>query len=448
MKNRLRRLFGSARALLYVYFLVLIAVSTVLLALPHAWPRPGAIGALDALFTATSAAAVTGLITVNTADFTLFGQLVILVTIQLGGLGIIFFSTVFLIQPALKMSLRNRSLIREYYVDQVDFDPARIIRSIVAVVITVQAAGALMLFAGFMTVGAERPLLNAMFHAVSAFNNAGFSLFADSLERFVGEPAITVPVMLLVVLGGIGFVVLIDLLRKSRGGRAHRLTLHTNVVLSVTVMLLVAAAAAYFVFERNGAYTGLSEGEAGMAALFQAITPRTAGFNTVPQEALGYPARTLTKLLMFIGGAPGSIAGGIKVTTFALVLVAALFGTNRDGDLEFAERRIPAELLAKAHALLFKALLLLFVSVVALTISERGLLAGRLEYSDLLFEAFSAFGTVGLSTGVTPHLSAAGRIIIIVTMFAGRVGLIAFAMPRGILAKPRVGYPTGEVIVG
>jgi len=136
------------------------------------------------------------------------------------------------------------------------------------------------------------------------------------------------------------------------------------------------------------------------------------------------------------------------VTTFALVLFAALFGTNRDGDLEFAERRIPAELLAKAHALLFKALLLLFMAVVALTISERSLLASGFEYSDVLFEAVSAFGTVGLSTGVTPNLSEAGRIIIILTMFAGRVGLIALAMPRGILAKPRVGYPTGEIIVG
>ena len=448
MKNRLRRLFGSARALLYGYFLVLIAVSTVLLALPYAWPTPGGIAVLDALFTATSAAAVTGLITVNTAHFTLFGQLVILATIQLGGLGIIFFSTVFLIQPAMKMSLRSRSLIREYYVDQVDFDPGRIVRSVVTVVITVQAAGALALFAGFMTVGAERPVLNAIFHAVSAFNNAGFSLFPDSLERFVGEPAITVPVMLLVVLGGIGFVVLVDLLRKATGLRRHRLTLHTSVVLSVSVVLIATAAAAYFLFERTGAYAGLSEGDAGMAALFQAITPRTAGFNTVPQDILGYPARTLTKLLMFVGGAPGSIAGGIKVTTFALVLFAALFGTNRNGDLEFAERRIPAELLARAHALLFKALLLLFVAVVALTISERNLLAGGFEYSDLLFEAFSAFGTVGLSTGVTPELSAAGRIIIVVTMFAGRVGLIALAMPRGVLAKPQVGYPTGEIIVG
>ncbi len=448
MQNRLRRLFGSARALLYGYFLVLIAVSTVLLALPYAWPQPGGIAVLDALFTATSAAAVTGLITVNTADFALFGQLVILATIQLGGLGIIFFSTVFLIQPALKMSLRSRSLIREYYVDQVDFDAGRIARSILLVVVAVQAAGALALVAGFATVGAERPVLNAAFHSVSAFNNAGFSLFADSLERFVAEPAITVPVMLLVVLGGIGFVVLVDLLRKTAGGRRHRLALHTNVVLSVSVVLIMVAAAAFFVFERHGAYAGLSDGEAGMASLFQAINPRTAGFNTVSQDMLGYPARTVTKLLMFIGGAPGSIAGGIKVTTFALVLFAALFGTNRDGDLEFAERRIPAELLAKAHALLFKALLLLFMAVVALTISERSLLASGFEYSDVLFEAVSAFGTVGLSTGVTPNLSEAGRIIIILTMFAGRVGLIALAMPRGILAKPRVGYPTGEIIVG
>lgn len=476
-------MFTSARALLFGYFGILIAVSSVLLALPAAWQDSGSVSALNAVFTATSAACVTGLITVNTANFTVFGQLVILFTIQFGGLGIILFSTIFVIQPAVRMSLRNRSLIREYYVDQVDFDPGRIVRAIVAVTFTLEAIGAVVLYIGFARLGVEEPGFHAIFHAVSAFANAGFSRFADSLEGFVYNESITVPVMVLTVLGGLGFVVLDDLMRKGRNrfamirrtlrarlssgettsrlihpsarsgpersrGATHRLTLHTRIVLSVTAVLLVGAALAYFALERGAAYGDMTTLEAMSASIFQSVTPRTAGFNTVPQGALGYPARTFTLALMFVGGAPGSIAGGIKVTTFALVFLAAVFGTNPQGEVEVGKRRIPAELVAKAHGLLFKAFGLLFLALLALTITERTLLSGDFGYADIVFEAFSAFGTVGLSTGVTSELSSGGRVVIIVTMFAGRLGLIALAMPRAVTARKLVRYPTGEIMIG
>lgn len=448
MYDRLSRLFESAKALLIGYFLVLIAVSSVLLALPVAWSGDGGIGVLNAVFTATSAACVTGLITMNTAYFSVFGQIVIMITIQFGGLGIILFSTVFVIQPVARISMRNRSLIREYYIDQVDFNPARIVRAILVVTFVLQAIGALALYAGFVTLEVEHPGFNAVFHAISAFCNAGFSLFADSLEGFTHAERITVPVMALTVLGGIGFVVLDDLYRKARVGRGHRLTLHSKVVLVTTAALIVTGTVGYLLLEYHGAYAGMETGQALSASLFQSVTPRTAGFNTVGQELLGAPARTLTLGLMFTGGAPGSIAGGIKVTTFVIVLLAALFGTNKDGELVLARRRLPAELVAKAHGLFFKAIALLFVAIIALTITERHLPATTFDYSDLLFEAFSAFGTVGLSTGLTPELSAAGRVVVILTMFAGRVGLIALAMPRGMAARGPVRYPTGEIMVG
>lgn len=448
MRNRIQRLFGSARAFLISYFVFLIAISTVLLSLTASWNGQGSIGLLDAIFTATSAACVTGLMTISTADFTLFGQIVIMATIQFGGLGIILFSTIFVIQPAIKMSLRNRSLIREYYVDQVDFNPGRIVRSIVVLTAGVQAVGALVLYYGFSRAGVERPIFASLFHAVSAFCNAGFSLFRESLEAHVHDALVTVPIMVLTVLGGIGFVVLDDLMRREGRVAGRRLTLHSRLVVGVTASLISLGALLFFVFEYGGAFSEFTPLERASAALFQSVTTRTAGFNTVPQELLSYPARTLSLALMFIGGAPGSIAGGIKVTTFALVLFAAVFGTNRQGEIEISDRRIPAELIAKAHGLFFKALGLLFLAVLALTLSERDMIAEGFAFSDVVFESVSAFATVGLSTGITSELSAAGRVVIIFTMFAGRIGLIALAMPRSLLAKPLVHYPTGEVIVG
>ena len=446
--ERLRRFIGSGRAFLFSYFIAVITIGSVLLSLPAAWPGPGGIRIIDAVFTATSAVCVTGLITVNTAEFTRFGQTVIMLIIQAGGLGIIAFSTIYLVIPVSRMSLRSSTIIQEYYVDQVDFDPKRIVRSIVRFTVAVQAAGVILLGVAFSHAGIEAPLFTAVFHTISAFCNAGFSTFPDSLERFVFNHAVTLPIMALIIVGGIGFVVLQDL--TSGRVRGRRRSLHTKVVLATTAALIVLGTVLFFAFERgDGVFAGMSSGRAAMAALFQSVTPRTAGFNTVDQGALSPASLLLTIVFMFTGGAPGSVAGGIKVTTVLVVLAAAVVIADENGDIRLGQRRIPASLVGKAHGLLIKALLIVLVSSLLLTITERALLHEGTALVVLLFEAFSAFGTVGLSMGITDSLSDAGKLVIIFTMFAGRVGLISLAMPRTRRRGERlIGYPTGEILIG
>ncbi len=434
---------------MFTYFLLIIGIGSALLSLPQAWPEPGSIRYIDALFTATSAACVTGLITVNTADFTRFGQTVIMLVIQAGGLGIIAFSTVYLIIPATRMSLRSSSIIREYYVDQVDFDPRRIVRSILVFTLVIQALGVALLVVPFVRASVEAPLFAALFHSISAFCNAGFSTFPNSLEDFVLDHRVTVPIMLLIVVGGIGFVVIQDLSNKLTTHR-RRLSLHTRVVLTATATLIVVGTLLFWTIERgSGVFAGMTGPQSLFAALFQSITPRTAGFNTVPQDTLSPVAQLLTMTFMFTGGAPGSVAGGIKVTTVLIILAAAVIGTDENGDIRFWKRRIPARVVAKAHGLLVKALLIVAISSLLLAVAEYRLIREGTPVLVLLFEAFSAFGTVGLSLGVTDALSDAGKLVIVFTMFAGRVGLISLAMPRRKVRGERlIGYPTGEIMIG
>ncbi|MFO7782849.1 MAG: potassium transporter TrkG, partial [Spirochaetia bacterium] len=339
----MNRFLQSGRFLLFSYFGVVILVGTVLLSLPVAWPGPGRVAVLDALFTSVSAACVTGLITVNTANFSLFGKLVILAVIEAGGLGIIAFSTLYLWRPGARISLRNRQLIRDFSLETVEFKPRRILRGILLWTFGVQIVGAVFLYAGFSRAGLETPFLTSVFHAVSAFCNAGFSLFPDSLERFGGAPVVTGSVGVLIIFGGVGFVVLEDV-RKRVLGRRMRLTLHSRVVLAATAVFILlgtlgylwllpgdAGAASSVAPDASGAAAGA---EARLsAALFQSVTTRTAGFNTIPQGDMPLPAQFLTLMLMLIGGAPGSTAGGLKVTTVVLVLTAALTGTDRQGEL-------------------------------------------------------------------------------------------------------------------
>ncbi|TVR29725.1 MAG: Trk family potassium uptake protein [Spirochaetaceae bacterium] len=445
----LQRLYSSGSALMLTYFVFIIAVGSVLLALPQATPQSGGMRYIDALFTATSAACVTGLITVNTAALSRFGQTVIMTLIQAGGLGIIAFSTIYLVIPVSRISLRSSSIIQQYYIDQVDFNPRRIVRSILVFTFTVQAIGAVMLYGSFSRSEVDAPLFAALFHAVSAFCNAGFSTFADSLERFVFDHDVTLTIVLLIVVGGIGFVVLQDVLAKLRD-RRRRLALHTRVVLLATAGFIFIGTVLFLALERgSGVFAEMTSVQAGMAALFQSVTPRTAGFNTVAQNELSPSAILLTTTLMFSGGAPGSVAGGIKVTTVLIILAAAILGTDENGDLQLGRRRIPARVVSKAHGLLVKALLIVVISSMLIAISEHSLIREGTALKTLLFEVVSAFGTVGLSLGITHLLSDAGKVVIICTMFAGRVGLISLAMPRQRARGERlIGYPTGEVLIG
>ncbi len=443
----LRTIHGE-KILLFSYFLFVIGLGTGLLSIPMAWGGDGPLSLIDAFFTAVSAVCVTGLITVDTAQYTIFGKTVIMGLIQAGGLGIITFTTIFLALPRRRLSFHSMKIVKGYYIDTVEFRAGHIVRNIVLMAFAFEAAGAAALHYSFRITDHSSTLFNAAFHSISAFCNAGFSLYSDSLESHILNPWVSVSTMLLIVLGGLGFVVLHDIRRRWRLKSPQRLSIHTKVVLTATVVLIVAGALIYFLLERNGVLAGLSPAKAAIAAVFQSVTTRTAGFNTVVQADMQLPSKIWTLPLMFIGGAPGSIAGGVKVTTAVLVIVNAFRGIDSKQELRIGHRRIGRATLANAASFVTKAILLVFISVIFLSIAEMGR-AYQPSFLELLFETVSAFGTVGLSLGITGDLSTWGKLLIICTMFAGRVGLVSMAMKRpGRYVERHVDMPEGDVLIG
>ncbi|MFP4113530.1 MAG: potassium transporter TrkG [Spirochaetota bacterium] len=440
--------FRSSKLFLFGYFALLMLAGGLILWVLPTWAGEGDLGALDALFTSVSAVAVTGLVTVNTASFNPLGQTVILVLIQLGGLGIIAFSTLHLTQPRRRISLQRRAIIREYFIGSLEYEPRRILRNIVISTLVVELIVALALLPGFVGHGVERPVFASVFHAVSAFCNAGFSTFADSLEGFATAPAITVPVMAALVIGGLGFVVYQDLARHA-ARRRHVLSLHTRLVLVSTAGLIVLGFVLFLATEWNAGLAGLEGGHKLLGALFQAVTPRTAGFNTVPQAALSAPGTVLTLVFMFVGGGPGSIAGGVKVTTVFIIVWAALGQTDDSGDARVFRRKVRSPVVSRATMFVVRALMILTSAVFLLSLTEIVIAGNAFSFRDVVFETFSAFGTVGLSMGITGELSAPGKLVIIATMFAGRVGLISLAVPsQGKQWRSLIDYPPGEVLIG
>ena len=321
------RIVPAGKVLLFTFFIGVIIAGSLLLTLPDMWRGKGELAYIDALFTAVSAVCVTGLVTVDTSQFTMLGQIVILLLIQTGGLGIVTFSTIYLTGPTAKISLSNRQIINEYYVESVEYDPRRIVRNIVILTFTAEAVGTLLLLGGFRGHAHGSLLFSALFHSVSAFCNAGFSLYDNSMEDYSGNGLVLGTIMALIILGGLGFVVVQDVIRKFRR-RRHRLSLHSRVMLAGTVVLIIGGALFYLVMEQRHSMRSLSHGNRVLGALFQSVTTRTAGFNAINEAEMTMPSKALTLLLMFIGGGPGSIAGGVKVTTFVLMLAIAL----RTGD--------------------------------------------------------------------------------------------------------------------
>ncbi len=456
----MRKTGGNKKLFLFAYFLILIFIGSVLLYLPEAWDGKGHIRYIDALFTSTSAVCVTGLITVQTPDFSLFGQIVILFLIQFGGLGIISFTTLYLAIPARRMSLRDRDAVQEYYIDSMRSDPKGIVKKIVIMTLFFEILGTLLLFKPFLK---DNPFLGkggvfflSLFHSISAFCNAGFSLFRNSLENYRVSVSVNITIMFLIVFGGLGFVVLQDVSERALGLK-KKISLHTKIVLSVTGALIIGGAVLYYLLEANNTFAGMPVGNRILASFFQSITTRTAGFNTIEESHLTVPSKTLTLFLMFVGGSSGSIAGGIKVTTFFIVLLVSLRETDSRNELEVFKMKISQRTISRALSFTLKAILILFVSVFLLTVSELllgkenpdGVYANGMGFLALVFESFSAFGTVGLSMGVTSHLSLIGKVVIILTMFSGRVGLISIAMPKyKKYPEHLVDYPRGEVLIG
>jgi len=443
-----RRALQSEKLFLFSYFLGVIAFGTMILSIPVSWGGPDRLALIDALFTATSAVCVTGLITVDTPTYTTIGQVMILILIQAGGLGIISFSTIYLARPRGRISLLGHRMIRGYYLDSSATDTIGIIRRIVVVTLSFEAVGTLLLFRFFRQAVSSRRLFISIFHSVSAFCNAGFSLFSNNLAGFTTNAGVNLTIICLVVFGGLGFVVLRDVAATTIV-RKKNLGLHSKIVFLMTGVLLVLAAGLYLLFEARASMAELNPLQKVMASFFQAVTPRTAGFNTIPQSRLSTPSKTLTMLLMFIGGGSGSIAGGIKVNTFFIVLLMVFQGPDSRGEVTVFKRKIAGSRIFQATMFMLKALSLLFTSLFALTVTELWFSNHQIDVFALIFETFSAFGTVGLSQGVTPTLTAVGKLVLIITMFMGRIGLLALAIPR---SRPypvhMLDFPKGEVLIG
>ncbi len=416
---------GRDKILIFSFFISVIVIGSILLSLPGVFSA-GRISYIDALFTSTSAVCVTGLITVDTAQFSRLGLIIIMILIQTGGLGIITFGTLYLASPRRKISILGKGVVSDYALPEVEYQPKVIIRAILKYTFVFEGVGAVVYGLRFHALG--YPLFYGLFHAVSAFCNAGFSTFSNNLESFVGDPVINFTTMSLIVVGGIGFIVIKDLRKYLTGVKRH-LSYHSTIVLRTSAALIVIGTAIFFILEYGASMRDLSVPQKIMASLFQAITPRTAGFDTITQTSFTSGSQLLTMILMFIGASPASTGGGVKTTTFFILLMTALRYKDGSDQISHEGRNIMPRTVYKAVGIVIKAIMIVLVgSVIIVTVEIKA--NHGIPLMDVLFETLSAFGTVGLSKNLTPSLHAVSKIILIMTMFIGRVGLFAFALPK------------------
>jgi len=428
-------------------FAAAVAVGTALLVLPVS--RSGVEGAslVDGLFTATSAVCVTGLVTVDTPVYwSGFGQAVLLGLIQVGGFGIMALATLLTLLVSDRLGLRNRLNAAAESKSLGLSDARGVLLRVLRTSLLLEAVGAAVLTARWWA-GGDEPFLRALwlgvFHAVSAFNNAGFALYSDSLIGFATDPVVSGTVCVLVVAGGLGSPVLFELRRAWR--RPRRWTLHTKIVLVMTMVLLVLGSGMFLVLEWTNPDTlgPLSVTGKLVAGVFQGVQPRTAGFNSVDTGALNAETLLGTDVLMFIGGGSAGTAGGIKVTTFAVLLFVILSEVRGDDSPAAFGRRLPRE--AQRQALTVALL------AVAVVVGATGLLLVDTDFTldQVLFEAISAFSTVGLSTGITADLSTEGQLLLAALMFLGRLGPITLASALALRSRPRLyELPQERPIIG
>jgi len=444
--------------ILVMSFGTAVLSGTLLLWLPLASAEEP-LSLVDALFTATSAVCVTGLTVVDTGThFSLFGQLVILALIQLGGLGIMTLGTFFIAALGGRLSWQNRDLITQTISRDTRYDLWQLLKSVLLLTMTVEAIGAALLAIRFLTnMSLPTALYHSVFHSVSAFCNAGFSLNANSFESYVSDWIVNLTLIGLIIVGGLGFVVLLDLRRlvQRNDGLSHaerRLSFHSRLTLSFTGALVLTGVVLFIGLEWTDTLTGLRWPDKLLASLFQSVTSRTAGFNTVPIGFTSNATLFLLIILMFIGGAPGSCAGGVKVTTFGVLFSLAINRIRGRQDAVIFRRRISEKSVTESMSILTLGITVLVVFtflLLAIEVGTKSFSYTQGTFIQLFFEAVSAFGTVGLSTGITPELSVAGRLLVTLLMFIGRLGplTIAVAVARR-MQRPVFRYPEKQVMVG
>ena len=446
MKRRKKAKLSNVQIIALGFF-IMILLGTGLLMLPISSVSPASFG--DALFTATSASCVTGLVQQDTGTYwTTFGQLVIITLIQIGGLGVMTIATLFLLLLRRRMGLRQREVVVEgiSYNQLGGFAP--FIRRVLLGTLLMEGLGAALLSIRFVPeMGLGRGIYYGVWHSISAFCNAGFDLMGpcsgpySSFTAYAGDPLVSLTVCALILVGGLGFLVWADLVRNKLRWRRYRL--QTKVVLTVTAALTLGGGALFFLLERENLGAGRPLGEQILSALFDAVTPRTAGFNSTDTAALSPGSLLLTIIFMFIGGSPGSTAGGVKTTTVFVVLLHALSGVRRERSANAFGRSIGDGALKKATSVLYTNLLLALAGALVISAVQ------PLPLTDVLFETFSAIGTAGMTTGITRDLLPLSQAVIIFLMYCGRVGSISFAV--ALLEKralPPVTLPQEEITIG
>ena len=424
--------FQHAESILALGFLAVILLGTVLLALPAASRSGKGIGLFDSLFTATSAVCVTGLVAVDTGTtFSVFGQIVLLVLIQVGGLGFMVFATMIMVALGRKLSIRGRMLIRESMNGASLSDLSRLTWLYLLLALAIETVGTVFLSIRLVPLlGWKHGIWMALFHSVSAFCNAGFDLFGNyaSLTAFSGDPLVLLTVAVLIILGGLGFAVILETLRNRQGFRS--LTLHTRIVLLTTLGLVLTGTVFYWLAERSNAETlaGFGEGEKILNAFFQSVTMRTAGFNSFDLSRFRDGSKLFSSVLMMIGASPASTGGGIKTTTFAALVLLMLSVVRGENEVNVARRRLSTDIARRALAVAVLFLTTLVTGTLIISFIENG----RFPLADILFEASSAMGTVGVSAIGTPNLHPASRAVLLPMMFLGRVGplTLAFAVAK------------------
>jgi trk system potassium uptake protein TrkH len=450
MKLSLKKFQLTPPQILVLGFAAIILIGAVLLTLPVASVTGERLPFLDALFTATSATCVTGLVVVDTGTyFSMFGQIVIIVLIQIGGLGFMTMATLFAFALKKRISLKERLILQEAMNQGSMEGIVRLIRKVIRYSLAIELIAAIIFSIRWsFDLGPAKGIYFGIWHAISFFNNAGFDLFGSvtgpfsSLTSYASDPVINFVSMGLIVLGGIGFIVMSDLLEYKK---VKRLSMHSKVVLSATGGLILVGAVVIFIFEFSNPKTLGSLDWMGKiwSSLFQSVTPRTAGANTIDIGGMRQASQFFMIILMFIGASPGSTGGGIKTTTFMTLVGAIIAMIRGKEDIVLFHYRLGKDRILKAITLTMIALfLVIFVAMILSTTEDHPFLM-------ILFEVTSAFGTVGLTMGLTTDLTVVGKILISFTMFAGRLGPLTLAYALGPKTEKELyRYPEGKITIG
>ncbi|WP_195953277.1 TrkH family potassium uptake protein [Clostridium saudiense] len=428
-------------------FIIVILVGAILLTLPISSVSGESTDFLDALFTSTSAVCVTGLVVVDTGSYwSMFGQTVIMILIEIGGLGFMSFTTLIAILLGKKITLRERLILQDAMNTFNIQGLVKMVRYVLVFTISVQFFGALLLSTQFVPqFGPGKGVFYSIFHSISAFCNAGFDVLGkgNSLMSFNNNIVIMMVISILIIIGGLGFTVWSELYTCKS---IKRVSIHSKMVILMTTVLVLGGAILMFLFEHNNSNTiaDMSFIDKLMNSLFASITPRTAGFNSISTEGMSTAGQFLTIILMFIGGSPGSTAGGVKTTTIGVLIVTVISVIKGREDSEVFQRRFSKDLVYKAFTLLFVAFILVIVVTMLLSYTEKGA-----SFIALFYETVSAMGTAGLTLGLTPELSSVGRVLIIMMMYLGRVGPLTVVLS---ITKKKVNsgikYPEGKILIG